>query len=106
MFKFAIRIFVVAAIGYVAGSQLVERSLMYLLDSVSADLSYQAVRGQMHVLRTELDSIAPAARAERLRDDIQPLYGLGLGLLADADVTPSTEEQRQLATLGIIMRDD
>jgi two-component system sensor kinase ParS len=79
---------------------------MYLLDSVSADLSYQAVRGQMHVLRTELDSIAPAARAERLRDDIQPLYGLGLGLLADADVTPSTEEQRQLATLGIIMRDD
>jgi two-component system sensor kinase ParS len=106
MFKLAIRIFVVAAIGYVAGSQLVERSLMYLLDSVSADLSYQAVRGQMHVLRTELDSIAPAARAERLRDDIQPLYGLGLGLLADADVTPSTEEQRQLATLGIIMRDD
>ncbi len=106
MFKFAIRIFVVAAIGYVAGSQLVERSLMYLLDSVSADLSYQAVRGQMHVLRKELDGIAPVARAEHLRDDIQPLYGLGLSLLPDEKVTPSEAEQRQLAALGMIMRDE
>ncbi|MDH3064644.1 ATP-binding protein [Achromobacter insolitus] len=106
MFKFAIRIFVVAAIGYVAGSQLVERGLLYLLDEVSADLSYQAVRGQMHVLRKELDAIAPAARADRLRDDIQPLYGLGLGLVDDDKVTPSEAERQQLATLGFIMRDD
>lgn len=106
MLKFAIRIFVVAAIGYLAGSQLVLRGLEYLLDPLSADLSYQSVRGQMHALHKELDGISPAARDEFLRDEIQPHYGLGLKLLADDQAKPDEAEQRQLASVGFIMRDD
>lgn len=106
MLKFAIRIFVVAAIGYVAGSQLVQRSLEYLLDPLSADLSYQSVRGQIHALRKELDGLAPGARADYLRDEIQPHYGLGLNLLTDAQAQPTPAERQQLATAGFIMRDE
>ncbi|WP_258128227.1 ATP-binding protein [Achromobacter anxifer] len=106
MLKFAIRIFVVAAIGYGAGSQLVQRTLEYLLDPLSADLSYKAVRGQMYVLRKELDDVAPDSRPDFLRDEIQPHYGLGLELLDDAEANPSEAEQRQVAATGFIMRDN
>ncbi len=106
MLKFAIRIFVVAAIGYGAGSQLVQRALEYLLDPVSADLSYRAVRGQMYVLRKELDDIEPGARAEFLRDEVQPNYGLGLKLLDDAEANPTEAEQRQADAVGFIMREN
>lgn len=106
MLKFTIRIFVVAAIAYIAASQLVNRSLGYLLDSVSADLSYQAVRGQMYALHKELDPIEPESRAAFIRDTLRPHYGLELKLVTPERVEATEPEKQDLATRGFIMRDE
>ena len=106
MLKFTIRIFVVAAIAYIAASQLVNRSLGYLLDSVSADLSYQAVRGQMYALHKDLDPIEPESRAAFIRDTLRPHYGLELKLVTPERVEATEQEKQDLATRGFIMRDE
>ncbi|CUK22802.1 Sensor protein RstB [Achromobacter sp. 2789STDY5608615] len=106
MLKFTIRIFVVAAIAYIAASQLVNRSLGYLLDSISADLSYQAVRGQMYALHKELDPIEPESRAAFIRDSLRPHYGLELKLVTPERIEATEQEKQDLATRGFIMRDE
>ncbi|WP_454674175.1 ATP-binding protein [Achromobacter pestifer] len=106
MLKFAIRIFFVATIGYVVATQLVNVSFGYLLDSLSADLSYRAVRGQIYALHKDLDPVEPEARAAYIQKELLPHYGLALTLLPDRDVTPTTAEQQQLDRTGFLMRDD
>ena len=106
MLKFTIRIFVVAAIAYIAASQLVNRSLGYLLDSISADLSYQAVRGQMYALHKELDPIEPESRAAFIRDSLRPHYGLELQLVTPERIEATEQEKQDLATRGFVMRDE
>ena len=106
MLKFTIRIFVVAAIAYIAASQLVNRSLGYVLDSVSADLSYQAVRGQMYALHKELDPIEPESRAAFIRDTLRPHYGLELKLVTPERIEATDKEKQDLASRGFIMRDE
>ena len=106
MLKFTIRIFVVAAIAYIAASQLVNRSLGYLLESISADLSYEAVRGQMYALHKELDPIEPESRAAFIRDSLRPHYGLELKLVTPERIEATEQEKQDLATRGFIMRDE
>lgn len=106
MLKFALRIVIIATIGYGVATQLVNLSFGYLLDSVSADLSYRAVRGQIYALHKDLDPVAPEARAAYILDELLPHYGLTLTLLPDSRVTLTPDEQQQLDRTGLIMRDD
>ncbi|MFF7400414.1 ATP-binding protein [Achromobacter sp. NPDC008082] len=106
MLKFAIRVFIVATVAFVAASQLVNISFGYFLESLSADLSYSTVRGQMYALHKDLDPVAPAARAAFIQDALQPHYGLKLSLLNPDAVTMTPAEQQQLDHTGLIMRDD
>ncbi|NMK49843.1 ATP-binding protein [Achromobacter sp. Bel] len=106
MLKFAMRIVIIATVGYGVATQLVNLSFGYLLDSVSADLSYRAVRGQIYALHKDLDPVAPEARAAYILDELLPHYGLILTLLPDSRVTLTPDEQQQLDRTGLIMRDD
>ena len=106
MLKFAMRIVIIATIGYAVATQLVNLSFGYLLDSFSADLSYRAVRGQIYALHKDLDAIAPEARASYILEELLPHYGLVLTLLPDSKVHPTPAEQQQLDRTGLIMRDD
>ncbi len=106
MLKFAIRVFIVATIAFVAASQLVNISFGYFLEAISADLSYSTVRGQMYALHKDLDPVAPAERAGFIQDALQPHYGLKLTLLHPDAVTITQAEQQQLDRTGLIMRDD
>ena len=78
----ALRILVVATIGYILATQFVSRSFSYLLEPITA--VYETLRGQMHALRTELDPQPPAEREAYLRDHIKPHYGLGLQIKTPA----------------------
>ncbi|WMD22055.1 ATP-binding protein [Achromobacter seleniivolatilans] len=106
MLKFAIRVFLIATIGYVVAAQLVNISFGYFLESLSADLSYRAVRGQMYALRKDLDPVPAQDRAAYIRDEVQPHYGLALTLLKADEVTLTPAEQQQLDRTGFVMRDD
>ena len=100
MLKLALRILVVATIGYILATQFV--SLSYLLEPITADLVRDAAR-PMRALRTELDPQPPAEREAYLRDHIKPHYGLGLQTPAQAaDPRRAGHSEK----VRIVMRDD
>ena len=106
MLKLALRILVVATIGYILATQFVSRSFSYLLEPITADLVYETLRGQMHALRTELDPQPPAEREAYLRDHIKPHYGLGLQIKTPAQAALTRAERDMVEKYGIVMRDD
>ena len=93
MLKLALRILIVATIGYILATQFVSRSFSYLLEPITADLVYETLRGQMHALRTELDPQPPAEREAYLRDHIKPHYGLGLQIKTPAQAALTRAER-------------
>ena len=106
MLKLALRILIVATIGYILATQFVSRSFSYLLEPITADLVYETLRGQMHALRTELDPQPPAEREAYLRDHIKPHYGLGLQIKTPAQAALTRAERDMVDKYGIVMRDD
>lgn len=106
MLKFLLRLFLVLVLGVIVSTQIVNRGADYLFESVTADYSYDAVRGQVYALRQALDPVAPADRERYLDTALRPHYGLALSLRDDGALALSAAERRQLAAGRFIMRDE
>jgi len=106
LLKFLLRLFVVLVVGTIVSTQVVNRAAEYLFDSITADYSYDAVRGQVFALRTALDPVPPAGRETYLETALRPHYGLELRLLQADEVVPTRGEITQLAAGRFLMRDD
>lgn len=106
MFKFALHLFLMAILSLGAAFQLVDKGLNAFFSPKLDDLTFRAMRGEVHSLHKELDSVAPAERALFLRENVLPHYGAELRLLADAEVRLGEHDRSQLAHAGFLMRDE
>jgi two-component system, OmpR family, sensor kinase ParS len=103
MLRLYFGLFIMLAVGLVASLEVVDRTFNALLDGTLKTYNRDAVRGPAYSLAEQLRPLDKPARAQQIQQ-LQPHYGLQLGLVEAGELALSDTEKAELANHTLVVR--
>ncbi|MDI2590629.1 ATP-binding protein [Pseudomonas sp. N3-W] len=103
MLRLYFGLFIMLAVGLVASLEVVDRTFNALLDGTLKTYNRDAVRGPAYSLAEQLRPLDKPARAQQIQQ-LQPHYGLQLGLVEAGELALSDTEKTELANHTLVVR--